>query len=185
MAEPVIPTPIPLPVRDPRWYGYRRDTPDPRDHIFVPNLKARAALTADLRAMCPKVMDQGALGSCVPNATDGVLRYLRRTNGRRDFRHSRLQMYYDGRVIENCVDSDSGLEIRDMIKCVATIGSAHERLWPYKIEKFKRKPPPSIYKDAEKYQALEYQRVEVDAAHIRAALDMRFPVIIGISLFDS
>jgi C1A family cysteine protease len=130
-------------------------------------------------------MDQSSIGSCVAHATDGALRYLRRSSGRREFRHSKLQMYYDGRVVENCVESDSGLEIRDMIKCVAEFGAAHERLWPYKIAKFKQKPPAKVYEDAERYQALEYQRVEIGVDHVKAALNMRFPVIIGISLFDS
>jgi hypothetical protein len=61
---------------------------------------------------------------------------------------SRLQCYYDGRAVENCVKIDSGLEIRDAIKCAADLGVAVEPLWPYNIDRFRQKPFQKVYDNA-------------------------------------
>jgi C1A family cysteine protease len=113
------------------------------------------------------------------------LRYLLKKNGKPDHNYSRLQLYYDGRKLEGTIDSDSGLEIRDAIKCVAKLGVAHEELWPYDVSKFKLPPPPSVYTDANNYQALEYKRVEISARAVKTAIAQGYPVIIGLTLFSS
>jgi len=166
-----------------KWYGYRRDMRDPRDHEF---LSATEPLpVVDLRSHCPPHMDQGALGSCVAHGVTGVTRYLRKVSGKPDHTYSRLQLYYDGRVVEGTVSEDSGLEIRDAIKCIAQLGCGHETLWRYTISKFKSKPPQRVYTDALKYQALEYKRVPVTADAVKTALSEGHPVIIGITVFAS
>lgn len=166
------------------WYGYRRDARDPRDHLFAPAGAAPPA-AVDLRQWCPPVMDQGELGSCTAHGITGALRYALIKAGKPDVHLSRLQLYYDERKIEGTVRSDAGAEIRDGIKCAAKIGVGHERLWPYKISKFKVAPPAKVYTDAVAFNALQYQRVAVDAAHVKAALAAGFPVVIGVTLFDS
>ncbi len=174
-------------VRTPEWYGCRRDTRDARDHEFVPALSAaKLPASVDLRGDFPAVMDQGQLGSCVAHGVSCALRhFLKLAGGPRDHKLARLQMYYDARVIEGTADEDAGCEIRDMIKCAAKIGSAHETLWPYVVARFAKKPPPAVYSDAVKLEALEYQRVTVSTTAVKTALAQGFPVIIGVSVYES
>jgi C1A family cysteine protease len=170
--------------RENAWYGCRRDTRDARDHEF----SARAGhlpAAVDLREHCPPVMNQGELGSCTAHGITGALRYLLRKAGRPDVPLSRLQLYFDERVIERSVREDAGAEIRDGIKSAAKIGVGPEKLWPYQVSKFKTKPPMAVYNAATPFNALEYSRVAVDAAHLKTALAAGFPVVIGVSLYSS
>ena len=62
-----------------------------------------------------------------------------------DFVPSRLFIYYNERVIEGTVDTDSGAQIRDGIKVVAKQGVPPETDWPYDIAKFADKPPAKAF----------------------------------------
>jgi C1A family cysteine protease len=166
------------------WYGCRRDSLDARDHAFVPKV-VRLPAKVDLRAHCPPVMDQGRLGSCTAHGITGALRYALLSNGKPDVPMSRLQLYFDERTIEDTVKSDAGAEIRDGIKCAAKRGVGHERLWPYVVKKFATKPPTKVYRDAVHFEALTYERVDVSATALKAALASGFPVVIGISVYES
>jgi C1A family cysteine protease len=167
------------------WYGYRRDTRDPRDRMFAPRPPHLLPAKVDLRNHCPPVMDQGDLGSCTAHGITGALRFLRIKAGKPDVELSRLQLYFDERTIEHTVGEDAGAEIRDGIKCAAKIGVGHENLWPYKIAKFRAKPPAAVYADAVQFNALDYSRVEVSVAALKAALAGGDPVVIGVTLFES
>lgn len=173
-------------MRDPKWYGFRRDSRDPRDREFtmVASLLPKAV---DLQEMCPPVLDQKNLGSCVLHAVTENLRYLLIWSGKADVPLSRLQAYYDVRTIEGTVNSDAGCEIRDAIKVAAKIGIGHEKLWTYsdKAGKWKKKPTAGVYKDAPNFNAIAYERVAVNTDRIKHALALGFPVIIGVELFSS
>ncbi|WP_449411116.1 C1 family peptidase [Methylobacterium komagatae] len=174
-------------ARDVKWYGYRADLADPRDHLFTPAPGVVSSLptSVDLREHCPPVMDQGELGSCTAHGITGALRYALIKSGQPDHECSRLQLYFDERSVEGTVRSDAGAEIRDGIKCAAQRGVAHETLWPYNIKAFAKKPGKAVYADALKFEALTYQRVTVDATQVKAALASGFPVIVGISVFSA
>lgn len=166
------------------WYGCRRDTRDARDREFKPRVTKLPA-AVDLRQFCPPVMNQGQLGSCTAHGITGALRFLLIKAGKKDMPLARLQLYYDERSVEGTIREDSGAEIRDGIKCAAKLGVAHEGLWPYKISKFKSKPGLAVYRDAVQLEALTYERVVVDTNKVKAALALGFPVVIGLSLYDS
>ena len=76
-----------------------------------------------------------------------------------DFEPSRLFIYYNERVMEGAVGSDSGAQIRDGIKSVSKLGAPPESDWPYDIERFTEKPPAKAYGDAAKNRVTSYQRV--------------------------
>lgn len=166
------------------WYGCRRDSLDTRDHHFVPGA-IRLPAVVDLRPHCPPVMNQGSLGSCTAHGITGALRYELMRAGSPDVALARLQLYYDERTIEGTIGEDAGAEIRDGIKSAGKLGVAHEKLWPYRVGNFKTKPSDAVYRDAIQFEALSYERVAVDAAHIKAALAAGHPVVIGVSLYDS
>lgn len=170
--------------RSKKWYGCIRDTRDPRDVEFKPKA-LRYSPTKDLRKDCPPVMDQGNLGSCTANGITGALRYLLIKNRKPDVKLSRLQLYYDERVVESSIMEDAGAEIRDGIKCAAKLGVGNENLWPYDIRRFTEKPPAEVYKDAVQFEALTYRRVAVMTSAVKTSISQGFPVVIGISLFES
>lgn len=166
------------------WYGYRRDGRDPRDLMYSPRqvlLPARVDLRDDL----PPVLNQGSLGSCVLNAATVALRYCLLRSGLQAPPLSRLQAYYDVRKVEGTLAEDSGCEIRDAIKCAAKIGVGQEKLWPYKVGQFKKKPTDAVYKDAINFNAMKYERVAININAIKDAIAQALPVIFGIELFAS
>ena len=115
-----------------RGYGWVPDVPDQRDYLLSAVLKVPARLPSkvDLRPLCSKVEDQGQLGSCTANALAGAIEFLERKDKVpfKDF--SRLFIYYNERVLEHSINSDSGAMIRDGIKTMAKQGVAPRRAGP-------------------------------------------------------
>lgn len=182
-----------LPVRNNHWYGRRADLPDPRDRMFSVEHAHLAAMelpsSVDLRPrMRPKLFDQGALGSCVGNGTADAFAFcVRNQTHHAAYVPSRLFIYYGARQIEGSIASDAGCEIRDAIKVVAHQGAPHETLWPYRISRFAAKPPAKAYSDGALHQAITYARIDNahDARQMLQALAGGFPILIGITVFDS
>src|ERR1700691_6103327 len=124
-------------------YGWIPDLPDHRDHLYAAPAEVAGGLPAsvDLRAQCPSVYDQGQLGSCTANAIASALQFEQMKQKLvQIFTPARLFIYYNERVIEHTVDSDSGAQIRDGIKSVGKQGDCPETEWPYVIAKFKTAP---------------------------------------------
>jgi C1A family cysteine protease len=173
--------------RDNKRYGWTPDHPDQRDLMFAFNADdaARYAGPYDLRAHVPPHDDQGQLGSCTAHGGSHAYRTMLLTEGFPDVHLSRLGLYYDTRAVEGTTRSDSGAQIRDVIKVLAKTGIGPESDWPYDITQFAKKPPKNYYTDAKKDLAVQYERVAVSSLGIRAALAEGLPVIIGISVYES
>jgi C1A family cysteine protease len=139
----------------------------------------------DLRAKCPPVYDQGQLGSCTANAIGGALEFDRIQQKLPPFVPSRLFIYYNERVIEGTVRSDSGAQIRDGIKSVASQGACPEPEWPYVISKFAVKPPARAYKDAALDRAVSYQSIVQDLNQMKGCLASGFPFVFGFTVYES
>jgi C1A family cysteine protease len=140
----------------------------------------------DLRSQCPPVYDQGQLGSCTANAIAGAIQFDRlKQKLTPDFTPSRLFIYYNERVIEHTVASDSGAQIRDGIKSVGAQGDCPETEWPYVITKFKVKPSASCYADALKYKAISYQRVTQTLSQLKGCLASGYPFVFGFTVYES
>ena len=104
-------------------YGWKPDKPDHRDFTYsVPHPTAVALPPkVDLRPGCPPVYDQGQMGSCTANAIAGAIEFEQIKQKVKEFTPSRLFIYYNERVMEGTAPSvDSGAEIRDGVKSVAT-----------------------------------------------------------------
>jgi len=168
-------------------YGWQRDLPDHRDHVFAAPLAALGPLSAsvDLRPQCPPVYDQGQLGSCTANAIGGAIQFDRLKQKITDFIPSRLFIYYNERVIEHSVAADSGAQIRDGIKSVAQQGDCPETEWPYNLAKFKTKPPAACYTDALKYKVVSYQRVTQSLGQLKGCLAAGWPFVFGFTVYES
>jgi C1A family cysteine protease len=170
-----------------RRYGWQRDLPDHRDHVYAAPLAALGPLPAkvDLRPQCPPVYDQGQLGSCTANAIGGAIQFDRRKQQLADFIPSRLFIYYNERVMEHSVASDSGAQIRDGVKSVAKLGDCPETEWPYVISKFKTKPSAACYTDALKYKVVSYQRITQTLGQLKGCLASGYPFVFGFTVYES
>lgn len=169
-----------------RSYGWVPDVPDQRDYLLSSILRIPAKLpsSVDLRAACSKVEDQGQLGSCTANALAGALECLEKKDRVHFEDFSRLFIYYNERVIEHTVRSDSGAMIRDGIKTLAKQGVCSEKTWPYRISKFAVKPGAACYKQASKHQITSYYRIHM-LDEMRACLAEGFPFVFGFTVYES
>lgn len=167
--------------------NWQPDLKDERDFVYLAPSKKLKALpeSFDLRDKCPKVYDQGSLGSCVANAIAGQMQILAAQSEYDDYMPSRLFIYYFARALSGDQRHDSGTTIRNGIKVVASRGSADELVWPYKIKKFKEQPPSSVQKAAKKNVVDVYQRVNVAQNDIKTALVNGHSIAVGFPVHES
>jgi C1A family cysteine protease len=172
-------------------YGWVPDLPDHRDLTYA---APRAALKAlpkkvDLTAKCPKVYDQGQLGSCTANAIGGAIEFeQKKVKAKKVFTPSRLFIYYNERVMEGSVKEDAGAQIRDGMKCVNKLGAPPEELWKYSDKNpgpFQKKPPASVSKEAMRYQVISYQRVPRVLGQFKGCLASGYPFVFGFTVYTA
>ena len=168
-------------------YGWVPDLPDQRDHLFTapPEVLADLPPSVDLRDGCPKVYDQGHLGSCTANAIGAAFEFGLLKQGMTDFMPSRLFIYYNERVLEGTVECDSGAMIRDGIKSVNKQGVCDEVSWPYDITKFTDEPPAPCFQEALTNRATSYQRVPRTLAQLKGCLAGGSPIVFGFRVYES
>src|SRR5437588_13037530 len=103
--------------------GWLKDSLDQRDFLYQLPKAVVLPPSVDLRPQCPPIEDQGNLGSCVSNAIAGAIEFNQmKASNATPFLPSRLFIYFNGRVLEHTVKSDSGLSVRDGIKTIASTG---------------------------------------------------------------
>ena len=171
-----------------KGYGWVPDLPDQRDLRYAAPRRILAALpkSCNLRPRCPPVLDQGELGSCTANAIASAHRYDQmRQAVAGHFLPSRLFIYYNERSLEGTVKEDAGAQIRDGIKTLAKQGACPESLWPYDIAKFAKRPPRAAYREAEKHQAILYQRLTPTLRQLKGCLAEGYPFVFGFSVYES
>jgi len=136
-------------------------------------LKAESALkiaaTADLRAWCSPIENQGAIGSCTANAGIGMMEYFQRRAFGLHLDGSRLFLY---KVTRNLLQwtGDTGAFLRTTMKAMAGFGICPEQYWPYSDTKtgnngvasdpFEKEPTGFCYSFASNYKASKYYRLD-------------------------
>jgi C1A family cysteine protease len=170
-------------------YGWVVDRPDHRDWLLVEHETVISAAElpshVDMRSQCSAVYDQGQLGSCTANAIGGAIEFGRLKQKLQDFVPSRLFIYYNERLMEGTVDSDSGAQIRDGVKSVATLGAPSEADWTYDIDRFTEKPPAKAYSDAKHDLVSKYLRVNQNHQLLRSCLASGYPFVFGFTVYES
>jgi C1A family cysteine protease len=168
-------------------YGWIRDLPDHRDVLYSAPIAQLRDLPAkvDLRPQCPPVYDQGQLGSCTGNGIAGAFEFDEMKQKQPVFMPSRLFIYYNERVIEGTVGTDSGAQIRDGIKSVVAQGVCDEKLWPYDIAKFTDKPSATCFQDAKKHKVTSYQRLVQNLTQMKGCLASGYPFVFGFTVYES
>jgi C1A family cysteine protease len=169
-------------------FGWTPDVPDFRDHMYALEYVTAENLptSVDLRKDCPDVYNQGALGSCTANAIGACFDFIHKKTKNNFIYPSRLFIYYNERAMEGSIKTDSGAMIRDGIKSVVNLGTCTEKTWPYIISKFTKKPTVKSYREAKKYQALEYKRLDnTNVNELKKCLADNLPFVFGISVYNS
>lgn len=166
-------------------YGWVRELPDQRDFHFLALPTVNLPISVDLRPQMVPVYDQGQLGSCTANAIAAHLDFNRKKQGEPTINPSRLFIYYNERLAQNTIRSDSGATIRESVKAVVNYGACPETEVPYDISKFTKKPSKTAYSDAIKCKALQYMKVARDVIDMKTCLADGLPFVIGISVYDS
>ena len=166
-------------------FGWIPDLPDQRDFLYAAPAPFQSNIPAsmDLSGLCPPVYDQGQLGSCTANAIGGAIEFEQMKQKLPPFAPSRLFIYYNERVIEGTVASDSGAQIRDGIKSVAKVGAPPETDWPYDLSKFSTKPPTTAYTDAKKHLVVLYQRLIQELNTMKGCIASGYPFVFGFTCY--
>jgi C1A family cysteine protease len=167
--------------------GWVPDLPDHRDYLYAAPMQVLKKLPdkIDLRSKCPKVYDQGQIGSCTANAIGATFEFNLRKQRKKDFMPSRLFIYYNERVMEHTVNSDSGAQIRDGIKSIGKQGVCPEKSWPYDIEKLIDKPAAKCYTEAKKHTAISYQRLTQTLTQMKGCLASGYPFVFGFTVYEN
>src|ERR1035437_1234610 len=166
-------------------YNWRPDLPDQRDFIFTDRVTApvKVPRSADLRATCPPIVNQGQIGSCTGNALSGMMGFLElkgispETFSTKDFSpYSRLFIYYNERAIEGTTKQDAGAQLRDGIKSLADQGACQESTWKYTSTQVFSKPTAKAYQEAVNHTISEYLRLS-ELSEMKQCLAAGFPFV--------
>lgn len=163
-----------------RRYGWNKDALDKRDFLLgdiLPEIELPPSV--DLRDKCPAIVDQGQLGSCTANALAGAIGFIHP-----ELAASRLFIYYNERLIEHTVKSDSGAQIRDGIKTLTKNGVCEETIWPYDIANFADRPSIEAYTCAKTDVIKTYHKI-IGLSQMKACLAQGFPFVFGFTVYDA
>ncbi len=147
--------------------------------------------STDLRAWCPPIEDQGALGSCTANAGVGVVEYFERRAFGRHTDAARLFLYKATRNMLHWT-GDTGAFLRSTMGALVLFGVPPEEYWPYVIANFDKEPSAFCYAFAQNYQAISYYRLDPSATttdvlltRIKTNLAAGLPSMFGFTVYSS
>lgn len=167
-------------------YGCNNDCKDKRDFQYTPQKEICLERIFTLCKKMPPILNQGKLGSCAINSICNVIRYCEMIEDKDYSKQlSSLFVYYNVRNMEGNVNEDSGAQIRNVLKSINTHGACYEKTWPNNITQFAEKPTPSCYKEGKDHRTIRYERITQDITHIKYAIQSGFPVVFGLSVFES
>lgn len=174
-----------------RGLGWKKDLPDFRDRRWSYAQEPRDRLqqvtapppAADTRHLLTYHLDQGEIGSCTANSASYIHDGLRALTALPPLNPSRLFQYYNSRVLEGSVASDSGASIRNTIKAMVDYGACPESMWPYDIPRFRERPPTAAYTAGADRQVIEYLRVSQSLTELMGAIASGYPVIYGMMIY--
>lgn len=167
-------------------YGWVPDLPSRHDakYAYAAPLIALPD-SIDLRSGFPDPYDQQTIGSCTANALAGAVQYMLRKENQPDVMPSRLFIYYNERLKEHTVNSDSGASLRDGMYSLAHQGYCPETDWPYLINQFTRKPLTKCYKEALAHTITSYHRVSRSLNKMKTCLAQGYPIVFGFTVYQS
>lgn len=167
--------------------GWIKDTPDERDYKYSLRVPQRQTLpSVDLRPKCPKVLNQGELGSCTACAATAMVQFVRGVEKHPNWQPSPLFTYYSTRLIEGSVDRDNGASLRNTIASTVRYGVTPELFWKYNISNFKVNPPQGVWSEALNHQTIQYLRIDnTKESEICDCLTKGYPFVFGVAVYES
>ena len=204
-------------MNEQRGMGWLPDYPDFRDHTveldelpqrlkalgqrdsvkaMLKKVGAAAApkalpASADLRAWCSPIEDQGALGSCTANAGVGMVEYFERRAFGHHLDASRLFLYKATRNLMHWT-GDTGAFLRSTMGALVLFGVPPEEYWKYSIADFDKEPTAFCYAFAQNYQAIQYYRLDPTGTskptlltRIKTNLAAGLPSMFGFTVYTS
>ena len=138
----------------------------------------------DLRQYLTEIEDQQNTNSCVANAVAGAYEYLVKKHEERDYDVSRLFIYYNARDLGG-IEGDNGSMIADAIEGLRSHGACAEESWPFTQNKVDKRPSLMAYEEAAQFVVEDMQLVPVDLTAWKNCLAEGYPIIFGISLYES
>lgn len=182
------PTPEEEKKKNPLKYSFRAVTP----YAFL--AKIRHFNLLDDPTTAPPVYDQGQIGSCTANAS--LVAYQveankqpQNTTKQQDASCSsdlsRLFLYYNSRLREGTVDSDSGAMIPDVMDSLQQDGVCDEALHPYDVSRFTFPPSEEAKTEALNHTVVDCSPVNQNADEIKQTLLNGHLVIFGFLVFPS
>lgn len=187
--------------------GWLPDYPDFRDYTVEDKsmkamlakagvakpVKASLPATADLRAWCSPIENQGAIGSCTANAGVGLVEYFERRAFGKHINASRLFLYKVTRNLSHWT-GDTGAFLRTTMGAMVLFGVPPEEYWQYtdKVPDFDKEPTAFCYAFAQNYQAISYYRLDPPGTSTNALLDRiklnlsaGLPSMFGFTVYNS
>ncbi len=170
-----------------RRFGTRADRPDKRDRYYEapPSLRRRQPRASDLRAHCPPVYDQKHLNACSANAIAAALWMDERRRVPTSPSPSRLFIYYNERAAEGITSINGTVQLRDGYRTVARTGVCTERMWPYDVERYRRRPSAACYAEAAQRRAIWYGRIRQALDDLKACLADGYPFTGAFAVYAS
>ncbi|OIO22098.1 cysteine protease [Candidatus Micrarchaeota archaeon CG1_02_47_40] len=171
-------------------FGWLPDLPDERDYTReTPKIKAllkkekETPSKIDLRKDCPKIFNQGEIGSCTANAAAALLEYHNIRTYKKEGALSRMFIYKSTRDLMQS-KGDSGAYIRTTMGALALFGAPPEKYWEYEEKSLDEAPPAFCYSFAQNYQALAYFRL-TSLQEIKETLCEGIPAMFGFRVYAS
>jgi hypothetical protein len=177
-----------------RRYGLVPSLPNPRQMKLILRMAGLPASDTKLVAFSPMAIDQLDVGMCTGCGTSRALKnYIDYAKHKWTFTPSALDIYAKVRQFENTpLTQDSGASIGDVFTVLNEQGvcpedSNAEWSWPFSASdnRWQEAPPPACTVDALQHKLVQFYRVAPDPDAIKTALFQGFPMVIGISVFDS
>lgn len=165
----------------------KRDVADARDYLFKDYNTMVSSLNydeIDLAPLCSPIEDQLTIGSCVANSAVGQLEFLENKYKQVFVDLSRLFIYYNARADQCDVSHDTGTTNRIALKTLAKYGVCTEKMLPYKVVNFAKKPSKECYADAATRKITKYYRLSTTAEFQQCLAD-GFPFMCSLALYPS
>lgn len=176
-------------------YLLARDIPDPRDYVYSlrrHQLQIPLPHRIDLRPHCPRVLDQGSIGTCTAHAVAAAFAFEQRVQRVRPIIPSRLFIFYNERSMTGQRSLNCVVRLRDAIKAVSKRGVCPESLWPYTEDSkvLRARPPKVAFEAAANHKIVEYHRIPIGTMsrgthlrHLKQCLADGCPILFGFMLY--
>jgi len=175
-----------------RMYPVVKDIVDERDHVAAPPGN-KLPVTVDLSEWLGPVKDQENLGACTGFAFCGLREFLYRKFLAYEKApiiqpstpvFSPLFLYYEERLAEGDVGTDSGAQSRTGLKVLAKVGVCLESSDPYQTNTYNVAPTDASTIEAAQFKIGAYHRVP-DLATLKGVLASGYCSSLAIKLFTS